>query len=207
MNDFSAQIFSNAFHVLRNLMCGQLPFETDAVQELWIFLLFHLCIPSPWNVPSPVRNRFYFFAFYTLELRIRVFFCIKIRALRMYPSCALFAHDPLLSVISLIKVNLFTINAEWVFEVLLLAAIAECFWGNLLRLFFGRLVVVFTDLVGASRDISWCFGLMPMIIVRKRLKNYWIMDLVVIECLIGSHLLPGYQNTWGVSHYKACALC
>jgi hypothetical protein len=100
----------------------QFPFETNTVQKLRILFLLQLGVPRPLNVPSPVRDRFYLFAFYALKLRIGVLFGIEICTLGVYPSCTFLTHDPLLSVISFVKINLFTVYAKGVFEELLLAA-------------------------------------------------------------------------------------
>ena len=119
---FSAQILSNAFHVLRNLMRSQLPFESNTVQKLKILFLLQFGVSRSLNVPSTVWNRFYLFAFYTLKLRIRVLFRIEICALWMYPSCTFFTHNPLFTVISLVKINLLAINTKGVLYELLLTA-------------------------------------------------------------------------------------
>ena len=119
---FSAQILSNAFHVLRNLMRSQLPFESNTVQKLKILFLLQFGVSRSLNVPSTIGNRFYLFAFYTLKLRIRVLFRIEICTLRMYPSCTFFAHNPLFTIVSLVKINLLAINTKCVLYELLLTA-------------------------------------------------------------------------------------
>ena len=165
MNVSSAQIFSNVFHVFGNFMSSQLPLKADTVEELGVLLFLQFRIPCSLNIPSPVWNWFYFFAFYTLELRVRVLSRIEVCTLRMDPPCALLTHDPLLAVVSFVKINLFTVNTEGVFMELLLAARTECFWAYLLRLLFGWLVMIFTDFIGTSCKVLKGFGVEGMMMI------------------------------------------
>ena len=67
----------------------------------------------------------------------------------MDPPGAFFTHDPLLSVVSFVEVNLFAVDAEGVIEELLFAARTESFWANLLRVMFGLLIVILAEFISA----------------------------------------------------------
>ncbi len=160
----SSEIFSNVFHVFRDLEGCKLPIKSKTVKKLTVFLFFKFGISCPWNMPSPSRWSINLFALDALEKGVRVLLGVKISTWGVYPSWAFLAHYPFFTIISLVKINLFAINAVWVFLKLFLTSHTKSFDTDLCPLLFIDLVITLAKLISAA---CYVFTLLNYFIVRS----------------------------------------